>query len=39
MIFILLFFFTLKKNVPEDRAVEELINLIREGGDWFDPVY
>ncbi len=26
-----------KKGVPEDRAVDELINLIREHGDWADP--
>ncbi|MFN0030748.1 MAG: (E)-4-hydroxy-3-methylbut-2-enyl-diphosphate synthase [Flavobacteriales bacterium] len=25
-----------KKNVPEDRAVEELIELIKEGGDWVE---
>ncbi|MFC2121166.1 (E)-4-hydroxy-3-methylbut-2-enyl-diphosphate synthase [Bacteroidota bacterium] len=24
----------IKKNIPEDRAVEELINLIKEKGDW-----
>jgi (E)-4-hydroxy-3-methylbut-2-enyl-diphosphate synthase len=26
-----------KKNVPEENAVEELIGLIREYGDWVDP--
>lgn len=26
----------IKKNVPEENAVEELIQLIREGGDWVD---
>jgi (E)-4-hydroxy-3-methylbut-2-enyl-diphosphate synthase len=25
-----------KKNVPEEKAVEELINLIKEGGDWVE---
>ncbi len=25
-----------KKNVPEEDAVEELINLIKEGGDWVE---
>ncbi|MFM7309029.1 MAG: flavodoxin-dependent (E)-4-hydroxy-3-methylbut-2-enyl-diphosphate synthase, partial [Flavobacteriales bacterium] len=25
-----------KKNVPEDQAVEELISLIREHGDWVE---
>jgi (E)-4-hydroxy-3-methylbut-2-enyl-diphosphate synthase len=25
-----------KKNVPEDSAVDELINLIKENGDWVD---
>ncbi len=25
-----------KKNVPEDKAVEELIELIKEGGDWVE---
>ncbi len=24
------------RNVPEDKAIEELIGLIREGGDWID---
>ncbi len=27
-----------KKNVPEDKAVEELIELIRSHGDWVEPV-
>lgn len=27
-----------KKNIPEDEAVTELINLIREYGDWVEPV-
>jgi (E)-4-hydroxy-3-methylbut-2-enyl-diphosphate synthase len=27
-----------KKNVPEDQAVDELIALIREGGDWVDAI-
>ena len=26
-----------KKNVPENEAVEELINLIKENGDWIEP--
>lgn len=26
----------IKKNVPEENAVEELIQLIREGGDWVE---
>jgi (E)-4-hydroxy-3-methylbut-2-enyl-diphosphate synthase len=26
-----------KKNVPEDEAVKELINLIKENGDWIEP--
>lgn len=26
-----------KKNVPEDDAVEELVQLIREHGDWIEP--
>lgn len=26
-----------KKNIPEEDAVEELINLIRENGDWIEP--
>jgi len=26
-----------KSNVPEERAVEELIELIREGGHWREP--
>jgi (E)-4-hydroxy-3-methylbut-2-enyl-diphosphate synthase len=25
-----------KRNIPEDQAVEELLNLIRENGDWID---
>ena len=28
----------IKKNVPEDEAVEALIDLIKEYGDWVDPV-
>lgn len=27
-----------KKNIPEDKAVEELIRLIKEHGDWNEPV-
>lgn len=27
-----------RKNVPEDEAVDALIDLIREHGDWLDPV-
>ena len=27
-----------KKNIPESNAVEELVKLIRENGDWVDPV-
>ena len=27
-----------KKNVPEDKAVDELISLIKEGGDWVDEL-
>ncbi len=27
----------IRKNIPNDRAVEELINLIKEYGDWIDP--
>lgn len=26
-----------KRNVPEDEAVQELINLIKEYGDWMEP--
>jgi len=26
-----------KKNVPEGNAVNELIQLIKESGDWIDP--
>ena len=26
-----------KKNVPEEEAVKELINLIKENGDWIEP--
>ena len=26
-----------KKNVPENEAVKELINLIKENGDWIEP--
>jgi (E)-4-hydroxy-3-methylbut-2-enyl-diphosphate synthase len=28
----------IKKSVPEDAAVDELIELIREDGRWFEPV-
>lgn len=27
-----------ERNVPEDRAVEALVDLIRSHGDWVDPV-
>jgi len=27
-----------RKNIPENNAVEELIKLIKENGDWSDPV-
>ncbi|MEI7491863.1 MAG: (E)-4-hydroxy-3-methylbut-2-enyl-diphosphate synthase [Bacteroidota bacterium] len=27
-----------KKNIPESNAVEELVKLIKESGDWVDPV-
>ncbi len=27
----------IKKNIPTDQAVNELINLIKENGDWIDP--
>ena len=27
----------IRKNIPNDSAVEELINLIKEYGDWIDP--
>jgi (E)-4-hydroxy-3-methylbut-2-enyl-diphosphate synthase len=26
-----------RKNIPEDRAVNELIDLIKENGDWAEP--
>ena len=26
-----------RKNIPEDRAVNELIDLIKENGDWIEP--
>lgn len=26
-----------KRNIPEETAVDELINLIKENGDWIDP--
>jgi (E)-4-hydroxy-3-methylbut-2-enyl-diphosphate synthase len=29
----------IKKNVPEERAVDELIELIRSNGDWIDAQY
>jgi (E)-4-hydroxy-3-methylbut-2-enyl-diphosphate synthase len=25
-----------KKNIPEEKAVEELIQLIKDNGDWID---
>lgn len=28
----------IKKNIPENEAVEELIRLIKDNGDWQDPV-
>lgn len=28
----------IKKSVPEEAAVDELIELIREDGKWFEPV-
>ncbi|KAA9346142.1 (E)-4-hydroxy-3-methylbut-2-enyl-diphosphate synthase [Adhaeribacter soli] len=28
----------IKKSVPEEKAVDELINLIREDGNWIEPV-
>ena len=28
----------IKKSVPEEKAVDELINLIREDGNWVEPV-
>jgi (E)-4-hydroxy-3-methylbut-2-enyl-diphosphate synthase len=27
----------IKRNVPEEQAVDELINLIKENGDWVEP--
>ena len=27
----------LKRNIPSKDAVNELVNLIKESGDWFDP--
>jgi (E)-4-hydroxy-3-methylbut-2-enyl-diphosphate synthase len=27
----------IKRNVPEDKAVDELILLIKENGDWYEP--
>jgi (E)-4-hydroxy-3-methylbut-2-enyl-diphosphate synthase len=27
----------IKRNVPEDKAVEELVILIKENGDWTEP--
>ena len=27
-----------KKNIPTDKAVDALIGLIKEHGDWIDPV-
>jgi (E)-4-hydroxy-3-methylbut-2-enyl-diphosphate synthase len=29
----------IKRNVPEDKAVDELIELIRSNGDWIDAQY
>ena len=29
----------IKRNVPEDNAVDELIELIRSNGDWIDAQY
>jgi (E)-4-hydroxy-3-methylbut-2-enyl-diphosphate synthase len=29
----------IKRNVPEDQAVDELIELIRSHGDWIDAHY
>ena len=26
-----------KKNIPEEDAIEELVNLIKERGRWVDP--
>ena len=26
-----------RKNVPTEKAVDELINLIQEHGDWIEP--
>ena len=26
-----------EKNIPEDQAVDKLIQLIKEGGDWVEP--
>ncbi|MCX6287810.1 MAG: (E)-4-hydroxy-3-methylbut-2-enyl-diphosphate synthase [Bacteroidetes bacterium] len=30
--------YLLRKNIPESNAVKELIKLIKENGDWVDPV-
>jgi (E)-4-hydroxy-3-methylbut-2-enyl-diphosphate synthase len=27
----------IKKNIPEESAVDELIHLIKENGDWNEP--
>jgi (E)-4-hydroxy-3-methylbut-2-enyl-diphosphate synthase len=27
----------LKRNIPSKDAMNELVNLIKESGDWFDP--
>ena len=27
----------MKRNIPAEHAVDELIALIKEGGDWVDP--
>ena len=29
----------IKRNVPEDNAVDELIELIRSNGDWIEAQY
>jgi (E)-4-hydroxy-3-methylbut-2-enyl-diphosphate synthase len=26
-----------KRGIPEDKAVQELISLIKESGDWVEP--
>ena len=27
----------IEKNIPSDQAVEHLVNLIKENGDWVEP--